>query len=807
LNRWPAVHSKHKSFRRFRVTAQELLQKGAQQHQSGRLDEAEEIYRRLLAYDANDADALHLLGLLLSQRGDPVAGRELIRRAIAIRPTAEVFHVNYGSLSAACGLPAEAVAGFQKAIELNRNSPAIVYAELGQALASLDRNTDAVYALEWAVKRQPTAEWLVILSEALQRLGRQQDALDRLEQAIHMRPDMAEARGALGLAMEREGRLPEAERCYRDALTLKPDLVQARNNLAHVLNRQQRWSEAAVELERAIKLRPDFAQAHHNLGVAMRGMDRLDEAAQSYHRAVELNPNLPMAWVSLGNLLMERRQLGEAADALRRAVVLRPTPGACVSLGRALGGLDRFDEALAALRQAVELAPGWGEAHLALGAALQWCGEMDGALAAFRQAVELEPKSYTAGSQLLYGMLFHGGFSPEELFSAHVEWARRHTEQIVPMPAADIDLSPSRRLRVGYVSPNFRNQAIMSFVLPMIANHDSAAVEIYCYSDTRAPDAWTARLREHADQWRDTGALSDLQLAERIRADRVDILVDLTGHIGDGRLRTFAAKPAPIQVAYLGYQATTGLGAMDYFLTDDWADPVGRMEEYFTEQLERIPDAFFCYEPPTDAPEVGPLPATANERITFGCQNNLAKVTPRALALWCRVLAEVPNSKLLLLAPDAREVDDRIRAAFASGGISSDRIELVRRASPREYLDRYNRIDIALDPVPFNGHTTTCDAAWMGCPTVMLAGAIFPYRYGGSVLRNLGLKDLIAENEEEYVRIAVGLAADRQRLLDIRSSLRETMRRSPITDAPQFSRKLELAFRRMWELHTSERRA
>jgi protein O-GlcNAc transferase len=784
------------------VTTQELLQTATQHHHSGRLDQAEEIYRRLLETDENDADVLHLLGLVVSQRGDLVAGRELVRRAIGIRPTAEVFHVNYASLSAACGLPEEAVAGFQKAIELNRNSPAIVYAELGQALASLDRNADAVYALEWAVKREPSAQWLVMLSEVLQRLGRQQEALDRLEHAIGLKPDLAEARGALGLAMEREGRLVEAERCYRDAITLKSDLFQAYNNLGHVLNRQGRWAEAAGELARAIKLRPDFAIAHFHLGAALLGLDRLDEAARSFRRAVELDPNLSPAWEGLGNLLMQRRQLGDAAAALRRGLELWATAGACVSLGRALGGLDQFDEALAVLRRAAELAPRAAEPVVALGTALQWCGNMDEALTAFRLAVELEPKNHVAGSHLLYGMLFHGGFSGEEIFSAHAEWARRYTGHIPPMPPADIDLSPTRRLKVGYVSPNFRNQAIMSFVLPMIANHDSAAVEVYCYSDTRAADAWTAQLREHADQWRDSGGWTDLQLAERIRADRIDILVDLTGHIGDGRLRTFAAKPAPVQVSYLGYQATTGLVAMDYFLTDDWADPVRQTEKYFTEKLERIPDAFFCYQPPEDAPDVGPLPAGQGGPITFGCQNNLAKVTPKTLALWSLILAEVPESKLILLAPNSREVDDRIRAAFAS---MAPRIELVRRANPAEYLDRYNRIDIALDPVPFNGHTTTCDAAWMGCPTVMLAGAIFPYRYGGSVLRNLGLSDLVAESEEEYVRLAVELAADRQRLVDLRQSLREKMRRGVICDAAGFTKKLELAYRRMWEWHTNAR--
>jgi protein O-GlcNAc transferase len=784
------------------VTAQDLLQTAAQYHQSGRLDEALQIYQQLLAADPDNADVLHLLGLLTSQRGDPLAGRELVRRAISIRPTAEIFHINYASLSAACGFPEEAVVGFNKAIELNRNSPPMVYAELGQVLASLDRNADAIHALEWAVKRQPTAEWLVMLSEVLQRLNRQQDALDRLQQAIQARPDFAEARGALGLALEREGRLPEAERCYRDAITLKPDLFQARNNLGNILNQQRRWAEAEVELQQAIKLRPDLPQAHCSLGMAMWGLDRADEAVASYQLATELNPNLPLAWESLGTLLMGRRQLSSAADALRHAVALRPTAISYLNLGRALGGLDQFDESLAMLRKAVESSPNHAEAHDALGTALQWCGQMDEAVAAFRRAIDLEPRNFIAHSHLLYAMLFQGQSSPEEIFAEHLEWARRHTAHLVPTPAGENDRSPDRRLRIGYVSPNFRNQAIMSFVMPIIENHDRGAMEIHCYSDTRAPDEWTARLKRQADQWRDTATLSDLQLAQLIRADNIDILIDLTGHIGDGRLRAFALKPAPVQVSYIGYQGTTGVPAVDYFLTDDWADPAGQTERYFVEKLQRLPETFFCYEPPSDAPDIGPLPSTAAGLITFGCQNNLAKVTPRTIALWSRVLNAVPDSKLILLAPNSREVDDRILSAFTPAGISQNRIELVRRASPRDYLDRYNRIDIALDPVPFNGHTTTCDAAWMGCPTIILAGTIYPYRFGGTILRNIGLSDLIANDENDYVRLTGELAQNQQRLLRIRSSLRDEMRRSPITDGPGFTRKLELAYRQMWKLHT-----
>jgi len=263
-------------------------------------------------------------------------------------------------------------------------------------------------------------------------------------------------------------------------------------------------------------------------------------------------------------------------------------------------------------------------------------------------------------------------------------------------------------------------------------------------------------------------------------------------------LHTLAYKPAPVQVSYIGYQATTGVAAVDYFLSDDWADPAEVADQHYVERVVRLPKSFFVYAPPPEAPPVGPLPAIANGFVTFGCQNNLAKVTPRTIALWSEVLRAVPGWRFVLLAPASKEVDDGLLAAFESHGVSRERIEIVRRATPREYLERYNRIDVALDPVPFNGHTTTCDAAWMGCPTVMRDGDIYANRYGGSVLRNIGCSDLIAEADEDYVRIGCRLVADLSRLQELRSGLRQAMERSPITDGKSFTSNLELAYRNMW---------
>jgi protein O-GlcNAc transferase len=563
--------------------------------------------------------------------------------------------------------------------------------------------------------------------------------------------------------------------------------------------RQNQMLAAIAEFRAAIQLNPRYPLAHFFLGTALRIIGQLEQATESYRTAVELQPNYTQAWEKLAEVLTDRRRFAEAADASQHAVALSPTPMNYANLAGALGSADRFDESLAAMSRAAELSPQWSDAQKGLGSVYFSRGQQDDAIAAYRKAIELDPQNAIAHSMLLYMMLFHGGFSPEQLLAEHKQWAAQHTKDIIPLPPPTNDRTIDRRLRVGYISPNFRTQAVIFFILPILNNHDVWEVEIFCYSDVIMPDPWTLRARKKVEEWRDTARLTDEELTHLIRKDQIDILVDLTGHIGDGRLKTFAYKPAPIQISWIGYQATTGLPAMDYFLTDDWADPPGQTERYFVEKLYRLPETFFCYMSPPKPPDVGPLPALSAGYITFGSFNNFAKITPRTLDLWTRLLKAVPNSRLLLMIPASNQVEQRIRDIFTAAEITPDRLQLVHRVSLGEYLDRYNQIDIALDPVPFNGHTTTCDAAWMGCPTVMLAGEIFVYRYGGSVLRNLRLADLIATTEDDYIRIAAELAGDTKRLAEIRRTLRSTMAASPITDAQGFTQNLEKAYRRMWQ--------
>jgi predicted O-linked N-acetylglucosamine transferase (SPINDLY family) len=339
------------------------------------------------------------------------------------------------------------------------------------------------------------------------------------------------------------------------------------------------------------------------------------------------------------------------------------------------------------------------------------------------------------------------------------------------------------------------------FFEPVLAAHDAAAFEVFCYSDAPVADAVTQRLRAQAGQWRDIAGLSDERVAALIRADRIDLLVDLAGHTARNRLLVFARRPAPVQATWLGYPNTTGLAAIDFRVTDAVSDPPGQTEAWHTEELVRLAGPFSCYAPPAESPPVSPLPALAAGHVTFGCLNNLAKLTPPTVALWAQLLGAVAGSRLLLKASGLADAETaaRLRQEFAGQGIDPARLDLRGAGqSVARHLGVYHQVDVALDPFPYNGTTTTCEALWMGVPVVTLAGDAHVSRVGASLLTHLDLTACIAESPAAYVDRARGLAGDLARLAVLRAGLRERLRASPLCDGPGFTRQLEDAFRAMW---------
>src|SRR5215475_9946062 len=522
------------------------------------------------------------------------------------------------------------------------------------------------------------------------------------------------------------------------------------------MNRKQRRAAASLE-------------AHFNLGNALMGQGKLDEAIAAYRRAIGIKPDYAAAYTTLGIALAEQ---------------------------------GRLDEAIAAYRRAIGIKPDLAEAYSNLGAALSWQGKLDEAIAAFRRAIGIKPGLSKAFSSLLLALHYDDKSTNEDLFAAHREWDERYGQRVPRFTAYTNDRDPARRLRIGYFSPDFRQHANTYFVEPLLRGHDRQKVEVFCYAEVMRPDLVTTRLQGLADHWVVTVGLSDQRLAERIRTDGIDILVDIPGHVANDRLLVFARKPAPVQVTWLGYPNTTGLKAIDYRLVDAVTDPAGEADAWASETLVRLKGGFLCYNGLRDGPEPISAPCLRTGTVTFGSFNNPAKLSTATFDAWAKLLSRLPQARLLLKGiPFA---DAATRALFldrlGERGVPAERVELMAwHPGPAEHLALYHRVDIALDPFPYNGTTTTCDALWMGVPVITLRGYRHAGRVGASLLTQVGLTDLIADSIEEYVEIAVALAGDPRRLDELHRILRPRMAASPLGDEGAFASKMEAAFRTMWE--------
>jgi predicted O-linked N-acetylglucosamine transferase (SPINDLY family) len=563
---------------------------------------------------------------------------------------------------------------------------------------------------------------------------------------------------------------------------------------------QEKLDEAVVRYRRALALKPDFAQAHYNLGIALKEQRKPREAVVCYRRALELAPDFAEAHNNLGVALEDQGKAGEAIACYRRALELKPDYAeAHNSLGVALKDQRKLDEAIACCRRALELKPDFAEAFNNLGAAFKDQGKLDEAIACYRRALELKPDFAHVHSNLLCTQLLCPRCDAQTLYEEHRRWSRQHAEPLgKSVQPHSNNRSFPRKLRIGYLSPDFCGHPVGRFLLPLLESHDHQRFEIFCYASVGIPDTMTGLCRAQADVWRDVLGLTDEQVAHTIRQDQVDILVDLTMHMANNRLLVFARKPAPVQVTYLAYCGTTGLSTMDYRLTDPYLDPPGQDESIYSEQSVRLPETYWCYRPPIETPPVNALPALEAGRVTFGSLNNFCKVTAPVLAAWSRLLHAVPESRLLLHT-SAGSHRDELGRGLAGQGILAERLAFVDFLPLADYFGAYGRIDVALDPFPYSGGTTTCDALWMGVPVVSLEGKTAVGRGGMSILSNVGLPELVAHDSEQYVQIAAELARDLSRLGQLRATLRDRMRASPLMNAPRFARNIEAAYRDMWQ--------
>lgn len=685
---------------------------------------------------------------------------------------------------------------------MTESDPPHTATTLRQALADLDagRITEAEAGLRQVLDDEPqNGEALYFLAVLTYQSNRTVESFRLAERAVTQLPDATDCWNLYGVILLALTRPVEAEAALRRALEKDPGFAGAANNLGAALEAQGRLAEASEAYQQALTIDPTYAEAACNLGRSLLRLGRPADSAQMSRQALALQPNLGDAKINLSVAQQRQGQLEEAEATLESALAEDISNAA---LHRYLGVLRRgrgnLDGAEASLRQSLQLDDAPGETYDNLAAVLLDQGNAEAAEASFYQALQRNPENNRTHSNLLLCLNYRSN-DRSALYRAHRAWAERHARPIAPMPP-DVRKRDRKRLRVGYVSADFREHSVAFFVEPLLALLDRERFECWCYASMENPDAVTGRLIALSDHWRWVAGMDDSQLAAQIRDDGIDILIDLSGHTSGNRLLTLQRRPAPVQATWLGYPNTTGMKAVDFRITDAIADPL-ESAVYSSEMLAHVESGFLCYQPAPDIPDVAPLPALSRSHVTFGSFNNLRKVTPSVIALWSRVLGQIPASRLLL---KARSFGDQATAQhyldkFALHGISPDRVELRGSiADTAGHLDSYRDIDIALDPFPYNGTTTTCEALLMGVPVVTLLGNRHTGRVGASLLSQVGLTDWIAENTDAYIEIARQHAAEIDPLAEMRNGLRNRLFKSPLCDAPDFARRMAQVYEHIW---------
>ncbi len=696
------------------------LDEATAHHQRGELSEAEGLYQQVLASDPDHPLALGNYAALAQATDRGELAVELLKRGVTAHPELGFLHLNLGEVQRLAGDCEAAMVSFQRALAIDDTLP-VAHIGLGYALRDCGRVTEAV---------------------------------ESLRQAVVVAPERFEGHNGLGLMLLAVDRADEAVAAFSQALTLAPTRAHLRFNLANAYRAQGDLERACEGYRDVVSREPQLTEASVNLLITLRELERFDDAVAvvaALESAALVIPEVGQELLNLGNALQQAGRLGPAERCLMRYL---------------------------------EHAPASADGHATLANALKKQGRVPEAMAHYRTALRRDSDNPWVHANLLQSLSYQSDISAEEVFAEHCSWAERHVGAAPPLSSSGH--RDHQRLRIGYLSPDFRAHSVSYFFEPLLGGHDRDRVELYAYAEVRQPDEITERLRGQFDHWRDTTDLSDELLARQIHDDQVDVLVDLAGHTGNSRLCVMGWRLAPVQISYLGYPATTGLATMDYRLVDEHTDPPGTGTATHTETLLRLPECFLCYQPSAAAPAVAPLPAQARGQVTFGSFNALPKVTDAVVGRWAQILAGVSSSRLLLKSPsfEDKATRQRYRGLFADHGIEPGRLELRGFvADEAAHLGCYGEVDIGLDPFPYNGTTTTCEALWMGVPIITLSGSHHAGRVGVSLLSQVGLGHLCASDEERYVAVAVELASNLTELATLRAGLRDRMRASPLCDA------------------------
>ena len=630
------------------------------------------------------------------------------------------------------------------------------------------------------------------------RSGQLSNAMQMYRQVLTINPRHPDAFHLSGLIHHARKEYDSAIQLIEKAIKINSKVAMFHYNLGTVLNDSGCWKEAVLSYHRAIELKPDYAEVYSNLGNTLSSMGNTEDALAALSRAIELKPDFSDAYCNRGAALRRAGRDKDAFAAFNAALGLNPKCfQACHNIGNLYRDQDQISDAVRSFQHGLSIHSGSAEGWNNLGAALMNQGKISDAKLAFAKALGINPEYAGAHSNLLMGLHYDEYIDPLAVCEAHREWQQKHGKtEIESAKTRKKSSGTDGRIRIGYVSPDFRKHSVAFFIEPVLRHHDRSRFHIRAYADVEIPDTVSRSIQSVVDDWTDISGLTNAGFLKRIQADQIDILIDLAGHTSHNRMGVFAKKPAPVQATWIGYPDTTGLDAMDYRLTDVWADPPGLTEHLHTETLVRLPGGFLCYQPAVNTPEISNTPALTTKTITFGSFNCRSKINHRVLKAWAEILHAVPDSRMIIKGRGMGDVETRqsIADEMISMNIPAHRLEIIGFLPFQEHLNLYHQVDIALDTFPYNGTTTTCEALWMGVPVVTFSGDVHVSRVGTSLLSNIGLSELIAGSVEDYIHTTVELAQRPDHLQHLRQSMRHRMLSSRLMQPETFTRDLETVF-------------
>ncbi|KAM0939792.1 putative protein O-GlcNAc transferase [Dioscorea sansibarensis] len=777
------------------------------------------LYDNALEKDSSNAEALIGKGICLQMQNMPRQAFDCFSEAARLDPLNACALTHIGVLYKDEGRLSEAAQSYEKALKADPSFKpaaeclAIVLTDLGTSLKLTGKTEEGIQKYCEAIKVDshyaPAYYNLgVVYSEMMQY----DMALGCYEKAALQRPMYAEAYCNMGVIYKNRGDLESAIACYERCLTVSPNFEIAKNNMAIALTDlgtkvklEGDIDQGVAYYKKALYYNWHYADAMYNLGVAYGEMLKFDMAVVFYELALHFNPHCAEACNNLGVIYKDRDNLDKAVECYQMALSIKPNFSQSLNnLGVVYTVQGKMDAAASMIEKAIIANPTYAEAYNNLGVLYRDAGNISLAIEAYERCLHIDPDSRNAGQNRLLAMNYINEGADDKLFEAHREWGRRFMKLYPQYANWDNTKVKERPLIIGYVSPDYFTHSVSYFIEAPLLYHDYTRYKVVVYSAVVKADAKTHKFRDRVLKkgglWREIYGIDEKKVACMIRDDKVDILVELTGHTANNRLGMMACRPAPVQATWIGYPNTTGLPTIDYRITDSLADPPNTRQKN-VEELVRLPECFLCYTPSPEAGPVAPTPALANGFITFGSFNNLAKITPKVLQVWAKILCAVPNSRLVVKCKPfcCDSVRQRFLSTLEQLGLEPLRVDLLPLILlNHDHMQAYSLMDISLDTFPYAGTTTTCESLYMGVPCVTMAGVVHAHNVGVSLLTKVGLDRLVAHTEDDYVRLAIQLASDIRALSELRMTLRELMLRSPVCNGAKFVHGLEATYRKLW---------